>query len=149
MSIGKRINKILVGLGNTKALEKAHETTFSENKIKIDLPGKKIAESDNGQLWITYENLGGFDFMNLIVVSRFNIKTKNRCKMQFIGGPESLTLVSDTEEIESDNSNPAKIWITQISFDIDKDQRKFIKSRAAKEINLKYKKRELRFNMIK
>ena len=149
MSIGKRLNKLLVGLGNNKALEKVHETTFSENKIEINLPGKKIGESDNGQLWITYENLGGFDFMNLIVVSRFNIKTKNRCEMQFLGGVEELTLISDTEEIESDNSNPAKIWITQISFDIDKDQRKFIKSRAAKEINLKYKKREIRFKMIK
>jgi hypothetical protein len=149
MSIRKRLTKILVGLGNNKALEKAHETTFSENKIEINLPGKKIGESDNGQLWITYENLGGFDFMNLIVVSRFNIKSKNRCEMQFLGGGEELTLVSDTEEIESDNSNPAKIWITQLSFDITKEQRKFIKSRVSKEIKIRYKKREVLFKMIK
>ncbi len=149
MSLGKRFNKILVGLGNTKALEKAHETTFSEQKVDINLPGKKLAESDNGQLWINYQELGGYDFLNLTIVSRFNIKTKNRCYMDFLGKSGERTFVSDEEEIESDNSNAIKLWITQMSFDVDNGQKEFISSRSADTIRIRFKKKELLFNVVK
>jgi hypothetical protein len=83
-----------------------------------------------------------------MIFSRINIRTKSHCKIIF-SGSSNLELTSDEEEIESDNSNPAKVWITTMSFDITKDQIKYISSRVADTIKISYKKKEFVFKVIK
>ena len=145
MGIIKGFDKIFGGLN--KAKEDIELISFADS-LRIDVEGERIAESDDGVLFVNFQELGGFEFMNLMIASKFNIRTKNKCELHFKGATD-LELISDDEEIESDNSNPAKVWITTMSFDISKDQVKYIKSKVADEIKIKYKKKELSFKGVK
>ncbi|GHC62917.1 hypothetical protein [Ulvibacter litoralis] len=148
MKIRKGIDKILAGFGNVKASERSHVDSFTEEIIN-SVEGEKIAASENGQIWIEYQELGGFQFLNLTILSKFNIKTKKKCKMHFLGGASELILTSDDEEIESDYSNVSNRWITTMSFDISDDEIKFIDNKVAEEIHIEYKKKTISFQVIK
>ena len=147
MGILKGLSKVFSGKDKTETNEDAELPSFAEN-LKLEVEGERLAESNDGVLFINYQELGGFEFLNLMIFSRINIRTKNKCKIHFSGATD-LELTSDEEEIESDNSNPAKIWITTMSFDITKDQIKYISSKVADEIKLSYKKKELVFKAVK
>lgn len=148
MKISKGIDKILAGFGNVKAMERTHVDSFTEEIIN-SVEGEKIAASENGQIWIEYQELGGFQFLNLTILSKFNIKTKKKCKMHFLGGTSELLLISDDEEIESDYSNVSNRWITTMSFDITDDDMQFIDNKVAEEIQIEYKKKTISFQVIK
>lgn len=148
MKISKSFDKILAGLGSTKAINRIHGDTLSE-EIVISIGGEKIAASENGQIWIEYQELGGFQFLNLAILSTFNIKTNKKCTMHFLGGTSELILTSDDEEIESDYSKVSNRWITTMSFDISDDEMNFIDQKIADEILIKYKKKSISFQVLK
>jgi hypothetical protein len=147
MSILKGLSKVFSGKSKPEANDDADLPSFAEN-LKLEVEGERLAESNDGVLYINYQELGGFEFLNLMIFSRINIRTKSHCKVLF-SGSSNLELTSDEEEIESDNSNPAKIWITTMSFDITKDQIQYISSKVADEITLSYKKKNLVFKTVK
>jgi hypothetical protein len=147
MGIFKGLGKVFSGKAKTETTEDAKLPSFAEN-LKLEVEGERLAESNDGVLYINYQELGGYKFLNLMIFSRINIRTKSHCKILF-SGSSNLELTSDEEEIESDNSNPAKIWITTMSFDITKDQIKYISSKVANEITLSYKKKNLVFKTDK
>ena len=147
MGILKGLSKVFSGKGKTGTNEDEELPSFAEN-LKLEVEGERLAESNDGVLYINYQELGGYEFLNLMIFSRINIRTKNHCKVLF-SGSSNLELTSDEEEIESDNSNPAKIWVTTMSFDITKDQIKYISSKVADEITLTYKKKTLVFKTVK
>ena len=74
MSFFRKIDQLLGSFGNIKALERTHVDTYTENLI-TGIEGEKIAESVDGQLWIEFKQLAGYDFMESIILSRTNIKT--------------------------------------------------------------------------
>ena len=147
MSILKGLSKVFSGKGKSETNDDAELPSFAEN-LKLEVEGERLAESHDGVLYINYQELGGYEFLNLMIFSRINIRTKSHCKI-LLSGSSNLELTSDEEEIESDNSNPAKIWITTMSFDITKDQIKYISSKVADEITLSYKKKNLVFKTVK
>ena len=147
MGIFKGLSKVFSGNSKTETNDDAELPSFADN-LKLEVEGERLAESNDGVIYINYQELGGFEFLNLMIFSRINIRTKSHCKILF-SGSSNLELTSDEEEIESDNSNPAKIWITTMSFDITKDQIKYISSKVADEIKLSYKKKELVFKAVK
>jgi len=147
MSILKGLSKVFSGKGKTETNDDAELPSFADN-LKLEVEGERLAESNDGVLYINYQELGGYEFLNLMIFSRINIRTKSHCKILFCG-KSNLELTSDEEEIESDNSNPAKIWITTMSFDITKDQIKYISSKVADEITLSYKKKIIVFKTVK
>jgi hypothetical protein len=146
MDIFRELSTIFSGKNNAQSNGDALPS-FAEN-LKLEVEGERLAESNDGVVYINYQELGGFEFLNLIVFSRINIRTKKHCKILFSGSSD-LELTSDEEEIESDNSNPAKIWITTMSFDINKDQIDYISSKVASTITLSYKKKDIVFKTIK
>lgn len=148
MSVFRKIDKILGAFGNIRALERTHIDTYTENLI-TDIEGDKIAESVDGQLWIEFKELAGYDFMESIILSRINIKTWDGSTLTLNEGNESLILKSDTAEIESDYSNISNTWITKISFVVSKDDIKYIEEKKADEIFFKYKKKTLSFKALK
>lgn len=147
MGILKGLGKVFSGKGKTETNGDTELPSFADN-LKLEVEGERLAESNDGVIYINYQELGGFEFLNLMIFSRINIRTKNHCKI-LLSGKSNLELTSDEEEIESDNSNPAKIWITTMSFDITKDQIKYISSKVAKELTLSYKKKNLVFKTVK
>ena len=55
-------------------MERTHVDTYTENKIE-NIEGEKIAESEYGELWISFQELGGYNFLNTTILSGTNIKT--------------------------------------------------------------------------
>ena len=147
MGILKGLGKVFSGKNKTEETEDTELVSFAEH-LKLEVEGERLGESRDGVLYINYQELGGFEFLNLMIFSRINIRTKNHIKLSFSGATD-LELTSDDEEIESDNSNEAKIWITTMSFDITKEQIKYISDKIADEIKISYKKKELVFQAIK
>jgi hypothetical protein len=147
MGILKGLSKVFSGKSKSEETEDTELVSFADN-LRLEVEGERLAESPDGVLFINYQELGGFEFLNLMIFSRINIRTKNRLKLNF-NGVTDLELISDDEEIESDNSNEARIWVTTMSFDITKEQIKYISDKIADEVKISYKKKELLFKAIK
>ncbi len=142
MKLFKTIDKVLASFGNIKAMERTHVDTFTENLIK-NIKGKKIAESEFGQLFITYQILSNYEFLNVSVLSGTNIKTTKGCKLVFESQNDRIAIVSDTKEIESDFSNVSNRYLTKISFIINNDQKKMVSNGNFNKVFLNYKKKSL------
>jgi hypothetical protein len=147
MSIFRKIDKVLGAFGNIRALERTHVDTYTENLIE-NIKGEKIAESVNGQLWVDFQELAGFDFLEATILSRVNIKTFKGGKLIF-DGETPLILDSDITEIESDYSNISKRWMTKVSFVVTKKNINQIQLKGSTEVRFEYKKKFIIFKVIK
>ncbi|WP_438422826.1 hypothetical protein [Aquimarina macrocephali] len=143
----KKVDKVLAALGNIKAMERLHVDTFTENMIS-DIDGDKIAESREGQLYITIEELNGYLFLETVILSGINIKTFKGGTLTFFGVEEDFVLKSDTKEIESDYSNVSNRFITKITFDINQKEIERIENRDYKGVRFDFKKKSLTLNMV-
>lgn len=141
MSIFKKVDQVLAALGNIKAMERLHVDTFTEDKIN-NIKGEKIAESNEGIIYTTINELNGYLFLETTVLSRVNIKTFKGATLTF-SGQVDFELSSDTLEIESNFSNVSNRFMTEISFDITQEEIKQIKAKHYEKIILKFKKKEL------
>ena len=148
MSIFRKIDKVLGAFGNIRALERTHVDTFTENLI-TNIKGDKIAESVDGQLWVEFLELAGFNFLESTILSRENIKTYKGATLTFYSEEEDLVLNSDITEIESDYSNVSSRWMTKISYVVSKDEIQFIKAKKANKVMFEYKRRSISFQGIK
>jgi hypothetical protein len=148
MSIFRKKDKILAALGNIRAMERLHVDAYTEERIK-NISGIKIAESKQGQLWVNFQELNGFLFMNSTVLSHFDLKTARGTKITIITEEYEIEIESDEKQIESDFSNVSNTWITKVSFVIDSKEREIIENRNFEEIEYELKKGKLRFHMKK
>ena len=149
MSLFKKIDQILAGFGNMKAMQRTHVDTYTENLIE-NISGEKIAESPYGQLFIEFQELNGYHFMNTHVLSGTNIKTFTGGKLIFSNDTETFILSSDTQEIESDFSNVSNRYMTFVSYIVEPSEIKKIRSRTFDQITFQYKKKkEIPFQVIK
>ena len=148
MSIFRKIDKVLGAFGNIRALERTHVDTFTENLI-TNIKGDKIAESVDGQLWVEFQELAGFNFLESTILSRENIKTYKGATLTFYSEEEDLVLNSDITEIESDYSNVSNRWMTKVSYVVSKEEIQFIKAKKANKVMFEYKRRSISFQGIK
>ena len=147
MSLFRKIDKVLAAFGNIRAMERTHVDTYTENLIQ-NIPGTKVAESSQGQLFFHFKHLAGYDFLEVVILSRMNIKTLKGGTLVF-GSNKELTISSDTQEIESDFSNVSNRWMTKVSFIVDKKEKTNIKNKAFDQIHFTYKKKTLSFFGLK
>ena len=149
MKIFKTVDKILAGFGNIRAMERTHVDTYTENKIE-NIEGEKIAESENGELWISFQELGGYNFLNTTILSGINIKTLKGGKLFFLGNNnEDFILDTDSTQLESDFSNVSNRWITNISYSVNEENIDFIKEKKFSQLRFEFKKKAINFNIIK
>ena len=148
MSIFRKIDKVLGAFGNIRALERTHVDTFTENLI-TNIKGDKIAESVDGQLWVEFQELAGFNFLESTILSRENIKTYKGATLTFYSEEEDLVLNSDITEIESDYSNVSNRWMTKVSYVVSKEEIQFIKAKKANKVLFEYKRKSISFQGIK
>ena len=148
MNILRKKDEILAALGNIRAMERLHVDTHTEEKIK-NISGIKIAESKQGQFWVSFQELNGFLFMNSTILSHMNLKTSRGTKITILTEDYEIEIDSDEAEIESDFSNVSNTWITKVSFVIDSKERGIIENRNFEEIEYQLKHKKLRFLMKK
>jgi len=148
MSILKKLDLFLANMGNLKAMQRNHTDTFTESKIE-NIKGEKIASSENGGIWIEFQELAEYHFMNVIIVGKKKIKTFNGCELVFVGKENEMKLKSDMQEIVSDFSNISNRWITFLSFDITDLNIDFILNKEAEKATLYFKKDSEIFDILK
>ena len=104
--------------------------------------GKRIAESPEAILYGGIDDLNGYLFLEIVLVSPVNIKTFNGATLSF-SGPTDFELKSDTQEIESEFSNVSNRFMTRISFDITQPEIKLIKEKQYEKVVFRCKKKSL------
>lgn len=144
----KILKAIVTKLGGVDVSEKNHVDTYTENRI-YNAKGTQIAASENGGIWIEYQEISGYTFLNTIIIGRNNLKTLNGCELVFSGNNFESKLISDTREIESDSSNVSNRWITNIPFDVTDVNLDFIENKTADTVQLNCKKVNEVFNILK
>ena len=144
MNILRKKDEILAALGNIRAMERLHVDTHTEEKIK-NISGIKIAESKQGQFWVSFQELNGFLFMNSTILSHLNLKTYRGTKITLMTKDYEIEIDSDENEIESHFSNVSNTWITKVSFVIEIKEREIIENRNFEEIEYQFKNEKLRF----
>lgn len=142
MSLIKTIDKVLAAFGNIRAMERTHVDTYTESLI-TNIKGVKIAESEFGQLFVSFQNLANYEFLNATILSGTNIKTLNGGSLTFILNNNETIFISDTKEIESDYSNVSNRWLTNISFVISNEDKKLLVDRNFDKVLFKFKKKIL------
>jgi len=146
MNIFRKKDAILASLGNIRAMEKVHVDTHTEEKIK-NISGNKIAESKQGQFWVSFQELNGFLFMNATIITAIDLKTSNGTKITLLTNEYEIEMESDEKEIESDFSNVSNTFITEVSFIIESKEKEIIENKNFEEIEYQLKKGNLRFKM--
>ncbi len=144
MKLFRTVDKVLAAFGNIRAMERTHVDTYTEGLIS-KINGEKIAESNFGQLFVSYQDLAGYEFLNATVLSGTNIKTFKGIRLVFEFEGKEIIFFSDDKEIESDFSNVSNRWLTKISFVINSDDKEMIQNRRFEKVFLNFKKKSLPF----
>ena len=142
-----KLDNILATFGNIKAMERTHVDDFTENIIK-DIDMIPFAISEENVMYANTMELGGYYFFKTIIVGRFNIKTNKGATLKLVGKNLNQELNSDTLEFESEHSNVSNRSITQIDFQLEKEDVSKIKKAKIETITLKTKKTSLDFSII-
>ena len=140
----KKLDQVFAKLGNMRAMERLHVDTFTEDQIN-NVPGDKIAESTQGQLFAGVTELNGFLFLETVIICGEKIKTFNGAQLSFSNGEDSFELKSDTLEIESEFSNVSNRYMSSISFDVTAAELDKIRNGEFQEVTFTWKKKSLRF----
>lgn len=148
MNFFKKADLFLANMGNMKAIKRNHVDSFIES-IMQETDGKKIAASENGGIWIEYQELAGYNFLDVTIIGTYDMKTFQGCELTFVGGNAELKLTSDTKELESDFSNVSNRWITQVSFDITNIPTEAIENSDAEIIRIDCNKTSETFKVLK
>ena len=148
MSLFKKIDQVLASFGNMQAMQRTHVDTFTEGLIE-NVPGEKYAKSDFGELWISYQELGGYYFINTSMISATSFKGNKGSSLEFLDGEKGFILKSDDYMIESDFSNVSNRWLTKINYCLEKEQLKSIQNKDFSEVIFRWKKIELVLEIIK
>ncbi len=141
----KKVDQVLAALGNIRAMERLHVDTYTENLIE-NIPGDLIAESSDGQLFVGVQELNGYYFLETTFLSKVGIKTYKGGSLSFTGGKNTFEIKSDTQEIKSEYSNVSYRYMTDVSFEVTKNELKRIVQGDFKQVQFSFKKKSLTFH---
>ncbi len=144
----EKIDKILAAFGNIRAMERLHVDDHTEDIIK-SIDGTPIGVSNKNVIYAGLDELGGYYFFKTIIVGDFNVKTTKGATLAIEAETFSLNLKSDMDELESEYSNVSRRSITNIDFEIEKEQVQLLKKGSIKCYALSSKKRKVEFTPYK
>lgn len=141
MSLFKKLDKVLATFGNKSSIERLDGDEVTESYIQ-NIGGDKIATSEDVEIHAGIDELNGYLFLETLMLSRVNIKSKNGATLNF-EGQTSFKLSSDTQEIKSEFSSASNRFMTKVSFDITEKEIKHIKNGKYDTVTLTFKKKSL------
>jgi len=115
--------------------------TPSEKIPKIEFEGgTKYAEDEANNIYLDFEELGGFPFIKTIIIGSVSTKIKRTgCTLTFIFENDSLTLNSDNTDIESNKIKNTSAYYTEIDFELNDDEADKIKREKVTKISYIFK----------
>lgn len=140
------ITKLKAAFGNPRAMEKLHVDDHTEAIIN-DIEHEPFAISDSNVLYAGLNELGGYYFLQTVIVGTFHIKTNKGAQLKVIGHDFELLLESDMVELESDHSNVSNRSISKIDFQIEEADAAKIKRSNLKQLILTSKKEVIEFSV--
>ncbi|WP_298286563.1 hypothetical protein [uncultured Lutibacter sp.] len=122
----------------------------SEPLPKIDFKGgTKYAENLNNDVYLDFEELGGFPFIKTIIIGDISTKIKRTgCTLTFKFENNIIVLNSDNTTIESEKIKNTQVFFTEIDFELDEDEAKKIKNDNVEEISYTFKNKIYSFKPI-
>ncbi|WP_053990371.1 hypothetical protein [Mangrovimonas sp. TPBH4] len=142
------LTKLKAAFGDPRAMEKLHVDSYTESIIN-DIKDEPFAVGAENVCYAGFNELGGYHFLQTIIVGSFHIKTIKGARLTINGKDFKMVMTSDMEELESEHSNVSNRSITRIDFAIEKeDMAKFKKSRI-QSLLLEAKKHRIAFDIYK
>lgn len=139
-------------LGKLFKSKQNEDNATNDNYIETIIKSSKnepLALSNNSVMYVGYNELGGYYYLQTFIVGRLKVKTKTGAKLEVIGNNYTLNLNSDMPELESDPANPLEGYVTKIDFQIEKGDVDKIKRSNIKTLTLFIKKEEHLFSIYK
>ena len=140
------ITKLKAAFGNPRAMEKLHVDDHTEAIIN-EIENNPFAISDSNVLYAGLNELGGYYFLQTVIVGTFHIKTVKGAQLKVIGHNFELLLDSDMVELESDHSNVSNRSISKIDFQIEETDAAKIDRSTIKQLVLTYKNENITFSI--
>ncbi|MEJ6792404.1 MAG: hypothetical protein QNK89_06665 [Lacinutrix sp.] len=119
------------------------DDTSNEDYIKTVISSSEnepLALSNNSIMYVGYNELGGYYYLQTFIVGRLKVKTKNGATLDIEGNNYNLKLNSDMPELESEPAHPLEGYVTKIDFQIEKNDVEKIKRSNIKTLTLFVKK---------
>ena len=111
--------------------------------------GTKFAENDENDLYLDFDELGGFPFIKVIILGTLYTRIKNEgAQLIFKFENENLSLNSEHVEIESNEIKNTPFSSTEIDFEVSEHQIDLIKNNSIQELSLNLKGEVLSFNIL-
>jgi len=132
-------------------LLKSKKVTIPSAEIsKIDFDGgTKYAEDTTNDVYLDFEELGGFPFIKTIIIGNLSTKIKRiGCTLTFIFENKSITLNSDNTDIDSNQIKNTSAYYTEIDFELNEEEANKIKNEKVTEIQYTFKGKVLSFKTI-
>jgi hypothetical protein len=122
-------------------LKSKKKSVSTEPFPKIDFKGgTKYAENSTTDVYLDFEELGGFPFIKTIIIGDLSKKVKRiGCTLTFVFKNDTLTLNSDNNDIESNQIKKTPIFYTEIDFELNEDEATKIKKEKITEIQFTFK----------
>ena len=143
----KGLNKLFASLGSVKAMEKLSATSDNESLVQ-PVDGDKIGQSKDGQLFVAYQEMQGYLFMETLFVANKNIKSFSGAQLFFKSANGDFTLSSDSKEIECEFSNELNRFVSEITFDILEEQITRITARDLESVTFQSRKKKIEMDMV-
>ena len=138
----KKIAKGLSKISNNKV-----DTPFNESAMQV-VDGAKIGESQDGHLYIGFNEISGYLFLETLLASSIPIKTFDGAELNFKSTNGDFSLVSDTKELASEFSKQLNRHMTECSFDITEDLIKRLQKRDFEAVSYSFKKKTILMDKV-
>lgn len=142
------ITKLKSAFGTEKSGEKSQNGDSTDAIIK-DIEHDAFALSESNVLYAGLNELGGYYFVQTVIVGSFKVKSKKGAQLSINGKKLNLELASDSEEFESDHTDVKGRHITKIDFQIDEKDAAKIDRSNVDELRLTCKGKSFNFQVIK
>lgn len=139
----KKLAKGLSKIGSNKV-----DTPFNENVMQV-VDGQKIGESIDGHLYMAFNEISGYLFLETLLASSIAIKTFDGATLEFKSTNGDFSLISDSKELASEFSKPVNRHMTECSFDITEDLIKRLQQRDFEKVSYSFKKKVILMDMVK
>lgn len=122
-------------------LKSKKETITNQPIPKIDFKGgTKYAENETSDVYLDFEELGGFPYIKTIIIGDISEKIKRvGCSLNFIFKKETLTIHSDNTDIESNSIKNTPFYVTEIDFEVNENEAQKIKENTVLRVEFIFK----------
>ena len=132
-------------LFGSKQIENKEEDKKYIESIITSGDGEPLAVSTSNVMYVGYNELGGYYYLQTFIIGRLKTKTKNGAKLLIEGNDYTLELNSDMEEFECDPAHPLEGYVTKIDFEIEKSVVEKLKRSTMKQVTLSVMKKKIVF----